>query len=94
MIIFEILLCTFKTSVIFEAAGEVVKISSSLKPNRHNQYLPCANISNDNDISKYFKVGFNKHNCPKINISIHKGKKYWLKNVFLLQYRNISSKNI
>jgi len=24
---------------------------------------------------KIFKVGFNKHNCPKINISIHKGKK-------------------
>jgi len=33
-----------------------------------------------------FKVGFNKHNCPKINISVHTGKKYWLKNVFLLQY--------
>jgi len=30
-----------------------------------------------------FKAGFNKHNCPKINISIHTGKKYWLKNVFL-----------
>ncbi len=46
-----------------------------------------------------FKVGFNNHNCPKINISIHTGKKYWLKNVFLLQYLlsqycNIAIKNV
>jgi len=33
-----------------------------------------------------FNVGFNKHNGPKINILIHTGKKYWLKNVFLSQY--------
>ncbi len=34
-----------------------------------------------------FKLGFNKNNCPKINIFNSHSKKYWMKNVFLSQYR-------
>jgi len=37
MAIFESLLKTFEANIIFEAAGTVVKISSSLKPNNHKQ---------------------------------------------------------
>jgi hypothetical protein len=33
MIIFELLLTTIKTTIIFEAVGAVEKIGSSLKPN-------------------------------------------------------------
>jgi hypothetical protein len=36
-------------------------------------------------ISKYFQIGINRKNCPKIN----RGKKYWMKNVFLSFYRII-----
>ncbi len=36
-----------------------------------------------------FKLGFNKHNCPKINICNSHGKKYWMKNIYLSFYCNI-----
>jgi len=42
------------------------------------------------DILKYFKLGFKKHNCPKINVfNSLKKKKFWMKNVFLSFYCNI-----
>jgi hypothetical protein len=37
MTIFELILTTFTASIIFEAAGEVAKIGSSLKLNQHEQ---------------------------------------------------------
>jgi len=37
MIIFESLLTTFEVSFIFEAAGTVVKVGLSLKPDHSNQ---------------------------------------------------------
>ncbi len=40
IIICESLLATFEASIVFEAAGSVVKICSSLKPNRQMQIEP------------------------------------------------------
>jgi hypothetical protein len=37
MIIFASNMTTFKLSVVFQAAGAVVKIGSSLKPNHHKE---------------------------------------------------------
>jgi hypothetical protein len=43
MIIFESILTTFKSSIILEAAGEVVLIGLSLKPNPSQANLACPN---------------------------------------------------
>jgi len=40
MIIFGLFLTTFEASIIVKAAGSVLKISWSLKPNHHNQVVP------------------------------------------------------
>jgi len=40
MIIFELILITFETSIIFEAAVVLVKIALSLRPNHHEQIRP------------------------------------------------------
>jgi len=48
-----------------------------------------------------FKLGFNKYNCPKINIFNTRRKKYWMKKIIFINlfitmsfYRNIVCENV
>jgi len=45
----------------------------------------CTQYCDKKTFENIFKLGFNKHNCPKINI-FNTHKKYWIKNIFLSQY--------